>query len=183
MKKKGIYYLFSFVLLTSLIGISVGIIYKLSNGFKENIPSFILTDKDGKIIFNKENVILNKSKVNIFYIKNINQQNFECNIYGNSNYSYLVDGIEQSLSDVKRPLNDFFNLSIDGNCVSIKPDYLPEEIIKKIYSNNEIEIIPSVPVNGYYFTCVINTKSENYEFSFMYDLATKIELDFSGVVF
>lgn len=90
MKKKGIYYLFSFVLLTSLIGISVGIIYKLSNGFKENIPSFILTDKDGKIIFNKENVILNKSKVNIFYIKNINQQNFECNIYGNSNYSYFV---------------------------------------------------------------------------------------------
>lgn len=182
MKKKGIYYLISFLLIFVLIGVGIGIAYKLTNGF-QNITSFVIVNSNGQLVINGSNEYLEFKELNKFTIKGLTNKPFDCNIYGNSNYKYLVNGMQQNFSAVKQSLNSYFNIEVNNNEFTITPNYLAEDIVKSLYKETDVVIDETLKQNGNYFTIKVTTENEIYSFNIIYKLVTNINFDSTGVVF
>lgn len=182
MSKRGIYYLISFLLIFGLVGVGIGIAYKLTNGF-QNITSFVIVNSNGKLVINGSNEYLEFNDLNKFTINGLGNKPFDCNIYGNSNYKYLVNDTEQNFSAVKQSLNSYFDVEINGNEFSITPRYLAEDIVKSLYKETSVTIDENLKKNEAYFTAKITIDSETYSFNIIYNLVSDITFDSSGVIF
>lgn len=183
MIKKRIYYLISFLLIIGVIGVTMGLAYKLTNGFQNDLTTFVVINSNGKLVINGSNEYIAFESPNTFSIKGLSSNQFECNIYGNSNYKYLVNGSEQDFSSIKQELNNFFDIKINENKFSITPKYFAEDIVKTLYQENEVTIKNDVKKNGAYFTVKITSGTETYSFNLIYNIVSEITFDSSGVIF
>lgn len=180
MKKKSIYYILSFILLIGVVGIGVGIAYKVTNGFATN-ASFIITNSETQLVKNGGVEKVQFGTANSFFISGLNQTGFSVSVFANNNYYFNLNGAKTSFNTINYSLNSYFDVSVNEFNFTITPKYYAEDIVKGIYE--EAVIDSSLAKNSDYFVVRVSYGDELYSFKLVYDTPIGIEFGQEGVEF
>ncbi len=162
------------ILLIALLAVGFLFIYKVSNGFTTDITRFFLSmnrrlitrDIDGASIFDvpiKAYTLFGKQDLEVRIIPNDNLANFK----------FKADGIEKRFSD-ETDYTEGFNITTKSNVITVEQTDM-EEVLKKKYSAERIEILGVNKANEY-FVLVISDKNSggSYRIKFLTECKGKV---------